>query len=192
MKALTIHQPWANLIAHGAKQYETRSWRTNYRGRIAIHASKLIIPKTFLWAFPFPEDLLADALGIYRRLESESRDSFCERLVDSDDYGAVVATAELVDCYRIETLEENPYLVGAVHGGELSKNEIIFGNFEPGRYAYKLQDVRKLPEPIPARGRQGLWEWDDSALIPAARKAEQETAYGGLARRLKTYKEKRL
>jgi len=181
MKALTIHQPWANLIAHGAKQYETRSWRTNYHGRIAIHASKLIIPKTFLWAFPFPEDLLADALGIYRRLESETRDSFCERLVDSDDYGAVVATAELVGCYPIDMLAGELCLRLRIAGRNISDDEIMFGNFEPGRYAWELRDVRKLPEPIPARGRQGLWEWDDSALIPAARKAEQETAYGGLA-----------
>ena len=39
MKALTIWQPWASLIAGGAKQYETRSWATQYRGPIAIHAA---------------------------------------------------------------------------------------------------------------------------------------------------------
>ena len=32
MKALTIHQPFANHIANGAKRYETRSWRTSYTG----------------------------------------------------------------------------------------------------------------------------------------------------------------
>ena len=39
MKALTIWQPWASLIARGVKQYETRSWATKYRGPIAIHAA---------------------------------------------------------------------------------------------------------------------------------------------------------
>lgn len=38
MKALTIWQPWASLIASGEKQYETRSWETKYRGPLAIHA----------------------------------------------------------------------------------------------------------------------------------------------------------
>ena len=38
MKALTIMQPWASLIACGAKTIETRSWPTKYRGPIAIHA----------------------------------------------------------------------------------------------------------------------------------------------------------
>lgn len=38
MKALTIKQPWAALIIEGYKQYEFRSWKTNYRGKILIHA----------------------------------------------------------------------------------------------------------------------------------------------------------
>lgn len=39
MKALTIKQPWASLIASGIKDIENRTWRTNFRGRIYIHAS---------------------------------------------------------------------------------------------------------------------------------------------------------
>ena len=38
MKALTLYQPWATLVAIGAKKIETRSWPTKYRGTIAIHA----------------------------------------------------------------------------------------------------------------------------------------------------------
>ena len=38
MKALTIKQPWAALIVNGYKKYEFRSWKTNYRGKILIHA----------------------------------------------------------------------------------------------------------------------------------------------------------
>ncbi|HMR18065.1 MAG TPA: HigA family addiction module antitoxin [Sphingobacterium sp.] len=44
MKALSIKQPWASLIAHGIKDIENRTWRTNYRGRIYIHVSA---PKKF-------------------------------------------------------------------------------------------------------------------------------------------------
>lgn len=40
MKALTLHQPWASLVAIGAKTIETRSWRTSYRGPLAMHAAK--------------------------------------------------------------------------------------------------------------------------------------------------------
>lgn len=38
MKALTIKEPWATLIIEGYKEYEFRSWKTNYRGKILIHA----------------------------------------------------------------------------------------------------------------------------------------------------------
>ena len=40
MKALTLHQPWATLVAVGEKRIETRSWSTDYRGPLAIHAGK--------------------------------------------------------------------------------------------------------------------------------------------------------
>ncbi len=38
IKVLTLKQPWATLVAEGIKKYEFRSWKTNYRGRILIHA----------------------------------------------------------------------------------------------------------------------------------------------------------
>ena len=40
MKAITVLQPWAWLLATGKKRCETRSWKTNYRGEILIHAGK--------------------------------------------------------------------------------------------------------------------------------------------------------
>lgn len=40
MKVITIRQPWATLIALGEKKFETRSWSTNYREELAIHAGK--------------------------------------------------------------------------------------------------------------------------------------------------------
>lgn len=42
MKVLTIKEPWASLIINGYKKYEFRSWKTNYRGKILIHAGKSI------------------------------------------------------------------------------------------------------------------------------------------------------
>ena len=38
MKVLTIKEPWASLIINGYKEYEFRSFKTNYRGKILIHA----------------------------------------------------------------------------------------------------------------------------------------------------------
>lgn len=40
MKCLMLKQPWAHLVATGKKTMETRTWRTNYRGQLAIGASQ--------------------------------------------------------------------------------------------------------------------------------------------------------
>lgn len=42
MKALTLYQPWASLIADGRKTVETRSWGTKHRGLLAIHAGTTV------------------------------------------------------------------------------------------------------------------------------------------------------
>lgn len=42
MKTLSIRQPWSNLILHGIKDIENRTWRTNYRGRILVHAPERV------------------------------------------------------------------------------------------------------------------------------------------------------
>ncbi|MDO4739823.1 MAG: ASCH domain-containing protein [Eubacteriales bacterium] len=46
MKALSLKEPWASLVAQGIKKMETRSWRTNYRGELLIHASLSPVGKT--------------------------------------------------------------------------------------------------------------------------------------------------
>ena len=64
----------------------------------------------------------------------------------------ILATAELSDCIRI-----TPEYIST-----LTEDEIALGDYTLGRYAWKLVNVKKLPEPIPARGRQGLWEWEEN------------------------------
>lgn len=45
MKVLTLKQPWATLVSEGIKEYEFRSWKTNYRGKVLIHAGEGIDKK---------------------------------------------------------------------------------------------------------------------------------------------------
>jgi hypothetical protein len=42
MRALSIKQPWAELILRGDKDVENRSWRTHHRGPLLIHASRTV------------------------------------------------------------------------------------------------------------------------------------------------------
>ena len=44
MKALSVRQPWAELIVAGLKDVENRTWRTDYRGPVLIHAGMKIEP----------------------------------------------------------------------------------------------------------------------------------------------------
>ncbi|ETT30703.1 hypothetical protein C161_27403 [Paenibacillus sp. FSL R5-192] len=137
MKAITIIQPWATLIAIGAKQYETRSWPTKHRGEIAIHAGKKIDTE----ACKEPE--------IRKALEEYGY------MIDNLPVGAVVATAQLTNCLKSVDTWTDGYVL---EGNRLVYSpEYEFGDFEPGRYAWEMSDVKMLMKPLPAKGQQGLW-----------------------------------
>lgn len=169
MKALTLTQPWATLIAIGAKRIETRSWWTGYRGPLAIHAAKG--PSTIGWMQlqHMCRNVEPFASTLAHLIEGEH---VAERL----PLGCVVAIADLVDCVRIATswthrTETLPHTIGRhLDDGtpvlwELTDQEIAFGDYTPGRFAWLLDNVRALPVPVPARGAQGLWDWNETGLI---------------------------
>ncbi len=143
MKAISLTQPWASLVAWGEKQIETRSWATNYRGPIAIHASKGFPAwaKNLCWDQPF-------RLVLSRHFREAGLG-----VVWSNPplpLGAVIATAELEWCVKIDPGFEFP--AGPEHEHE-------FGDYPPGRYAWGFSNVKALGAPRPARGALGLWEW---------------------------------
>jgi activating signal cointegrator 1 len=143
MKALTLTQHWATLVAIGAKRIETRSWKTPHRGTLAIHAAKGF-PK---WAKETClESEFAKELGPYAL-----------------PVGVVIATCRLISCIPTRELQRNrviqvDYLAGC-DDFYLGDHERQFGDYAPGRWAWLLADVKRLPEPIPAKGSLGLWEW---------------------------------
>lgn len=75
VKVITIKQPFASLIAAGLKEYEFRTWKTNYRGKIYIHAG----------------------LGTDRKAIEKFKDYNLEY-----PKGEIIAVAELVDCIMID------------------------------------------------------------------------------------------
>lgn len=48
MKVLSLTEPYATLIYEKKKRIETRSWKTNYRGELYIHASQTKVSKKVL------------------------------------------------------------------------------------------------------------------------------------------------
>ena len=96
MKCLSLMQPWASLIAVGAKTIETRSWKTNYRGELYIHASAKT-DKNSLTSIPIKETL-----------ENEELLNSC-----------IIAKCELVDCKLMtkELIEEVKNIGNEYHFG---------------------------------------------------------------------------
>jgi hypothetical protein len=90
MKALSIKQPWASLIAWGWKDVENRTRRTNFRGRFLIHASKSCTPKEWDYALEF---IAARSPDLHKMLMQDSSFKF-----DALPRGAIIGSAEIVDC----------------------------------------------------------------------------------------------
>jgi activating signal cointegrator 1 len=136
MKAISLWQPSASLVSMGGKLIETRSWYTPYRGPLAICATK----NTPAWYF--------DA----SLSESEIHKFFHQQGVYYPrrdlPRGCVVAVANLVDCVPI-TQE---------FAASLSPLEWAAGNYEPGRYAWMLENVVELRTPLPVTGGQKFFE----------------------------------
>lgn len=135
MKAISLWEPWATLVAHGLKHFETRHWPTNYRGTLAIHAAKR--PAQLAELNPTINQALFD-IG-YRRLSELP-------------YGCIVCTVILVDC------EPTAQVVNRSYFKQIEATERHFGDYSSGRFAWQLDTPIRLDD-IPARGSQGFWEW---------------------------------
>jgi hypothetical protein len=141
VKVITLLDPWATLVSLLEKGYETRKWRTKYRGPIAIHVSASIRPWHMDLSFKEPfRTALASTFtpdGKGRRLQ----------------LGKIIAVANLVEI--VPTQEIAP---------KLSAKELAFGDFSPGRWAWRLDDLHQIVTPVPAKGKLGLWEIDDRLI----------------------------
>lgn len=128
MKAISLWQPWASLIAVGLKTYETRSWSTKHRGPLLICSAK---------KEPYEDDLIL----------WESKHPL--------PLGKALCVVDLVDCLPTEEITSSQIVDG----------DWRYGDFSPGRFAWKLENVRAFKEPFPVRGAQGLFEVDDALIM---------------------------
>lgn len=136
MKALSIKQPWAELIIRGFKDVENRSRRTQFRGRLAVHVSLRRAP----------EDDLIKAL--WRAGPGQGLPAVPPRrgklIMDTwqanRDAGHVIGTVDLVDCVHAS---KSPWAIDGLWHWMLA-NPVIFAR------------------PVPAKGQLGLWDWSRS------------------------------
>lgn len=114
MKVLSIKEPYATLIANGDKLIETRSWKTNYRGELYIHASSAKIVKNYLTN--------QYVIDISKNLKM--------------NYGNIICKAKLVDCIYM-----NQDFIDSI---KKDQKEYQLGQYELGRYAWVLADVELI------------------------------------------------
>jgi hypothetical protein len=141
MKALSLLQPWATLVAMGVKQIETRSWQTAYRGPLLIHASKGKAGKLFAHEAPFKK-----FIPNFKQLP----------------FGYIIGKVTLTDVIRIGTgtlTHTNDETMN-----KLTMEEKAFGDYTAGRYAWMLEDAVAFKTPIGARGSLTLWEFDEGLI----------------------------
>jgi hypothetical protein len=166
MKALTIWQPWATLIAIGAKPYEFRRWRP-YRSligtRIAIHASARAIR-------------MSEVFTLYNDLRTPQQLSACLHAGRAIEYiwPLVKAFAEgnpaAIDQIAPRSRILCTAIVGPPKRGDLCALE--FGIEAPRKdadrdedfnWGWPMLEIRPTP-PIPLRSKQGLFDIPDDLI----------------------------
>ena len=125
MRAITLHQPYATLIAVGIKTIETRSWFCR-PGELAIHAAKRIMGD--------------DGLHIANVASRVHSFAMCY------PRGAVLATCRIDECIPTDVARD------------LYPEQIPWGNFDNGRWAWIIKDVKQLNPQVPCRGFQRFFE----------------------------------
>lgn len=136
MKIQTLWQPWASAMAWGWITYDTRSWHTEYRGKVAIHAAKTSnhmsdrsIMRTCLALIAKAGLRKEGPIGVFPR-------------------GEILAVAELVDIVATDAMSRLE---------PLAPLERAFGDYSPMRWIWIYENVRPVV-PFPYRCRPGLFQ----------------------------------
>src|SRR5262245_4907242 len=146
---LSLWQPWASLMAAGAKKIETRHWPTGYRGLVAIHAAK---------RFAEMERLLVGQKRFYDALLTEYEVG--EKLHPSHDElakalprGCFVAVGKLRHC--LSTTGQTKFIPPK------QTDEFWFGDYSENRFMWVFDEIWKLSSPVYAIGQRRLWKLDE-------------------------------
>lgn len=148
MRAISLYNPHAMLVAVGEKKWETRKQSCGIRGEVAIHAT-LRTPAVFQKGM--------DVHPIFKAAYARHG-----LYLNTMPQGAIVAVAEITDCLSthewLKQFCKTPRPRERVgFQGSPEEIEYTFGDYGPGRFAWKLENVVRLKTPIFASGKQGWW-----------------------------------
>jgi hypothetical protein len=131
IKAITISQPFASLIASGDKWIENRTWPTKYRGPIAIHAGK--------------------GLQYLNRDEIKDYPTGCVIAI-----AKLVACYSLDEILRNDA--NSSIRKSRIDKSIWNWSEAARHKHAEGPFCWILQDIKAI-DPVPCRGAQCLWNW---------------------------------
>jgi len=158
MKAITLYNPHAVLMASFEKRIETRPRRWKYCGPVAIHSGLSGACDYLSDEEPFKSVLAKCGYPHWSCMP----------------FGCVLAVGQMigsVESEYLQTVETEERPRAYTNGGMLdipyhfTAQEQAFGNYNPGRFCYIFSSMRRLREPIPAKGHQGIWEWEPPANL---------------------------
>ncbi len=149
MKCISLTQPWASLVILGHKGVETRSWRTKHRGPLLIHASR---------KFPAEAQALCNVEPFRTALQGAAPSSL--------PLGQVLGSVLLLDCVPTNDflLDSAPPLPGDESRPRLTRKELAFGDYSPGRFGWLLEQPTPLVVPLTWKGHLNLFEVPDEVL----------------------------
>jgi len=150
VRALTVRQPWAGLIASGHKLVDNRSGMTHYRGPLAIHAG-----------VTFSEQGGSDP----RVRKAMKRRPLAADYTDGE-LGHLIALVDLVDCHPAAQV---PGV--ATCCAPWGDREYSYGRRTSVAFHLVLAHPRPIDPAIKMRGQQGLWRLPGAVLIQLERAA---------------------
>jgi hypothetical protein len=112
MKALSIRQPWAWLVASGYKDIENRRWKTGFRGRVYVHAGR-----------NFEHSALSFRLLREPGILNQQTLSIVNDLVKSWKESAIIGEVDIVDCV---SRSDSPWFIGPY--GFVLMNPVLYDN----------------------------------------------------------------
>jgi hypothetical protein len=123
----------------GLKELETRGWKLNYRGPMAIHATKKLVPfsHVFFNLEPHLQALIMNTI-------EEAYGSY-----DAMPRGAILGTVNIKEVFKVEDIFP-----------VIGKIEQACGDYRPGRFAWKMEDIQAFETQIQIAGHQGIWKWN--------------------------------
>ncbi len=175
MKAITEKQPWGSLIVAGIKDIENRTWKTNFRGRVLIHAG-------YSWDRSLAEICLSEEikphlerLGLIHKYKDEN--TGYKGYSFSFHHGAIIGSVEIVDCVinHSSVWAEKQHCLHKPRCEDLTKLPNCWDGcmyFSKPIYNWVLANPIKFPEPIPAKGKLSFWDYPNLLAEPEEKDGE--------------------